>query len=613
MRRPKVTPGVVGAFMAVTVLAVLSALSPPRMLIFGVLAVGPALAAATASPPLVLVIGAYAGAAALAISTWQGMFGSPDQILRLLTVAVVTAIGWLIARHLRALLTARSAATGEREMLGALVEQSADAIIVTDLAGTVRIWNAGAEKMYGYQASEVIGHRFTKILPAERLPVFEHAQAILATGEHLRLDESRRFRKDGSEIVVSVTVAPIRDDSGRVVATAATERDITTQKRLEAEEKLAMERSARAKRMESLGQLAGGVAHDFNNLLAIILNYADFLTDEVTAKGDKDLARIRNAAERARDLTGQLLLFAKREPTQVETVDLNEVVGCSGELLRRSIAANIQLVCRRQPEPLPVRANRGHLDQILLNLIVNARDAMPDGGVVVMETDQPSGGNARLTVSDTGCGMTAEVRDRLFEPFFTTKPADQGTGLGLATVYGIVTDAGGQISVDSSPGVGTTFQILLPLAPEPADRVPDVDDSPANGHGEHVVVIDDEEHVRDLVVRILEQNGYRATVWLNGSPPGDEPDDVALLVTDIVLPGRSGPAIAERLRVRHPELPVLFMSGYGDDDLRRRYDLDSARIVQKPFTAVELLAAVGDALSGETLDQQSRDSSSRVA
>ncbi|GGN09672.1 hypothetical protein GCM10010109_19100 [Actinoplanes campanulatus] len=596
-----------------TVLAVLSALSPPRMLTFGMLAVGPALAAATASPMLVLTIGAYAGAAALAISTWQGMLGSPDQILRLLLITVITLIGWLTARHLRTLLNARSAAAGDREMLGALVEQSADAIIVADLKGVVRIWNAGAEKMYGYRASDIIGRKFTRILPPDRLAVFEQVQIPLAAGEHLRFDETRRIRSDGSELLVSVTVAPIRDDSGRVVAAAATERDITARKRLEAEEKLAMERSARAKRMESLGQLAGGVAHDFNNLLAIILNYADFLTDEVTPEGSRDLARIRDAADRARELTGQLLLFAKREPTQVETVDLNEVVDCSGELLRRSIGANIQLVCRRRPEPLPVRANRGHLDQILLNLIVNARDAMPDGGVVVMETDQPPGGNARLTVSDTGCGMTAEVRDRLFEPFFTTKPADRGTGLGLATVYGIVTDAGGQISVDSSPGIGTTFQILLPLAAEPADQVPDADHSPAPGNGEHVVVIDDEEHVRDLVVRILEQNGYRATVWLDGSPPGDEPDDVALLVTDIMLRGRSGPAIAERLRIRHPELPVLFMSGYSDDDLRHRYDLHSARIVQKPFTAVELLAAVGDALSGEALDQRSRDSSSRAA
>ncbi|MEV0895307.1 PAS domain S-box protein [Actinoplanes sp. NPDC049802] len=594
MKPPKAVPGVGVAFVAVTVLAVLSAASPPRMLTFGMLALGPALAAATANPRGVLAVGAYAWAAAFAISSSQGLLGSTDQILRLLVMTAITVIGWVIARRLRSLLRIRSAATREREMLAAIVEQSSDAIIVTDLDGTVTIWNAGAENLYGYRASEVTGRRFTRILPPDRRAAFEQSLAALSAGGHLRLDEARRVRRDGTEVTVSVTVAPIRDDTGRVVAAAATERDVTAAKRLEAEERLALERSARAARMESLGQLAGGVAHDFNNLLAIILNYADFLTDEVTPEGRKDLARIRNAADRARDLTGQLLLFAKREPTQVETVDLNEVVDCSSELLRRSIGANIRILCRKHPLPLPVRVNRGHLDQIMINLIVNARDAMADGGVVVVETGRVDSGDARLTVSDTGCGMTAEVRDRLFEPFFTTKPVDQGTGLGLATVYGIVEDAGGRISVDSSPGVGTTFQILLPPAGEPANRAVRPDDGPAApGHGEHVAVIEDEEYVRDLVVRILQENGYRTTVWHDATEPGD----VVLLVTDIVLRDRSGPAIADQLRARHPHLRVLFISGYSEDDLRRRYDLGPARIVQKPFTAVELLAAVGEALA----------------
>jgi two-component system cell cycle sensor histidine kinase/response regulator CckA len=220
--------------------------------------------------------------------------------------------------------------------------------------------------------------------------------------------------------------------------------------------------------MESLGQLAGGVAHDFNNLLAIIVNYADLMADEVTPAGARDLARIRDAADRAGALTSQLLLFAKREPTQVETVELNAVVTDAQELLSRSIGGRIRLTCRTHPDPITVRANRGRLDQILMNLVINARDAMPDGGDVVIttgRTETPSGACAELTVSDTGTGMTAEVRERLFEPFFTTKPVDRGTGLGLSTVYGIVTDAGGHIRVDSAPGAGTTFVILLPLVP----------------------------------------------------------------------------------------------------------------------------------------------------
>ncbi|MEU4163699.1 ATP-binding protein [Actinoplanes sp. NPDC026670] len=527
-------------------------------------------------------------------------------------LAVVTAagaglLGWLTGRYLRG--PARTY-TQEREMLAAVADQSADAIIACTLDGTLTVWNSGAEAMYGWLAEEVLGTPFRGILPPGAGPALDQALAVLAAGGQIRLEESRRVRRDGSTLLVSVTVSPIRNEQGIVVAAAATERDITEKRRFEAEEKLAMERSVRAARLESLGQLAGGVAHDFNNLLAIILNYADFLADEVTGDGAADLSRIRDAADRARSLTGQLLLFAKREPTQVDVVDLNEVVTGSGELLGRTIGADIRLVCRPCGETVPVHANRGRLDQILLNLVINARDAMPDGGVVVVETDLieirggsgvplPQGRYARLTVSDTGTGMTAEVRDRLFEPFFTTKPADRGTGLGLSTVYGIVGDAGGHIGVDSAPGVGTTFRILLPHA---AGRAGQADGPPVqacpSGDGQRVLVIEDEDYVRDLVVRILQENGYRTTAISEDAVVTADLADVALLITDVVLPGRSGPAVAAQLRARCPALRVLFMSGYSDAELRRRYDIaPTTRIVQKPFTAVELLATVGEALA----------------
>ncbi|WP_433795856.1 ATP-binding protein [Actinoplanes sp. CA-252034] len=527
-------------------------------------------------------------------------------------IAVVTAagaglLGWLTGRYLHRPVRTY---TQEREMLAAVADQSADAIIACTLDGTLTVWNNGAESMYGWSAEEVLGTPFRGILPLGAGPALDRALAVLAMGGHIHLEETRRVRRDGSTMLVSVTVSPIRNEQGVVVAAAATERDITEKKRFEAEEKRTMERSVRAARLESLGQLAGGVAHDFNNLLAIILNYADFLADEVTGDGAADLARIRDAADRARALTGQLLLFAKREPTQVEVVDLNEVVNGSGELLARTIGADVQLVCRPCGTAVPVRANRGRLDQILLNLVINARDAMPDGGVVVVETDLirirrgsgvqlPEGRYARLTVSDTGTGMTAEVRDRLFEPFFTTKPADRGTGLGLSTVYGIVGDAGGHISVDSAPGVGTTFRILLPHAAARAgDDGPQPVQARPSGDGQRVLVIEDEDFVRDLVVRILQENGYRTTAISEDTVAGADLADVALLITDVVLPGRSGPAIAAQLTGRCPGLRVLFMSGYNDAELRRRYDIPaSTRIVQKPFTAVELLAGVGEALA----------------
>ncbi|MEV6302514.1 PAS domain S-box protein [Actinoplanes sp. NPDC051861] len=575
----------------VTVLALLSAAAPPRMLVFGMLALGPALAATSSNPSAVLLVGGYALATAFTISTWQGLLGTLDQFLRLVVVVTITVISWAVARHHRALARGQAGAAREREMLVAFAEQSADAIIVSRLDGVVTSWNGGAERLYGYTADEVIGSRFAKVIPPERRHALDQALAELADGRQIRLDETRRICRDGSERVVSVTVSPIRDELGNVVAAAATERDITDQK-------LAAERSARAARLESLGQLAGGVAHDFNNLLAIILNYADFLADEITPDGADDLARIRDAADRARSLTGQLLLFAKREPTEVEIVDLNDSITCSGELLSRSIGANIRMVCRTHSHPLPVRANRGRLDQILLNLVINARDAMPDGGVVVIETSR-AGAQARLTVSDTGTGMTPEVRDRLFEPFFTTKPADRGTGLGLATVYGIVGDAGGTIGVDSTLGIGTTFEILLPLVSEPATAPAEcLETGPAHGHGERIAVIEDEDYVRDLVIRILREHGYRTTALSEENLAASTLDDASLLITDIVLRGRPGPALADDLRDRHPGLRVLFMSGYSDAELRRRYDIgDATRIVQKPFTAVELLAAVDEALS----------------
>ncbi|GGN10399.1 histidine kinase [Actinoplanes campanulatus] len=587
------------AFVTVTVLAVVSALSPPHMLLFGMVAIGTAFAAASANPRGVLAVGCYAFAAAFAVSTWQGMLGTPDQILRLLLVAGIIPISWVIAANLRLLLRAAAEAASERGMLAAIVEQSTDAIIMLDLDGTVLKWNAGAERLYGYRAVEMVGERFTRMVPAERLPHYERSLAELNAGEHVIQDEARRIRRDGTEFLVSVAAAPIRDESGEVIASATTERDITAKKRREAEERQALERTVQAARMESLGQLAGGVAHDFNNLLAIILNYADFLTEEVTADGRRDLDRIRDAADRARSLTSQLLLFAKQEPTQVENVDLNEVVVSSSELLSRSIGTNIRLVCRTHDQPLPVRANRGRLDQILLNLVINARDAMPDGGMIVVGTDQTPDGGARLSVTDTGCGMTAEVRDRLFEPFFTTKPADQGTGLGLATVYGIVEDAGGRIGVESSPGAGTTFTIELPRADGRALEAAGTSAAgPSPGHGEHVVVLEDEDFVRDAVVRILRENGFRTTVLHEQDPIAAVLDDADLLIADIALRHSSGPEVAARLRRHHPGLRVLFMSGYSERDLRYRYHLDdSARIMPKPFTAVELLAAVGDTLA----------------
>jgi two-component system cell cycle sensor histidine kinase/response regulator CckA len=499
-------------------------------------------------------------------------------------------ISWTLARR-RRLPRAGAGTTREREMLAAIVEQSSDAVIASTLDGVVTAWNGGAERIYGYPADEAIGASVTDLLPDGSGAGLVAALTRIANGEQIRMEETKRVRRDGTPFVVSVIVSPIRDESGIVVAAAATERDITEAKQVQ-------ERSARAARLESLGQLAGGVAHDFNNLLAIIMNYADFLAEEVRGEAADDLSRIREAADRAKSLTSQLLLFAKREPSRVEVVDLNEVVTGAEELLSRTIGENIRLVCKVGEDAVPVRANRGRLDQILLNLVINARDAMPAGGVVIAESEI-SGGRARLTVTDTGTGMTPEVRDRLFEPFFTTKPAEQGTGLGLATVYGIVGDAGGHITVDSTLGIGSTFRIDLPLeAGADCDDAADPEAPPRRGRGERVLVVEDEEYVRDLVVRVLENSGYRAAVVGEDTLATADLTGVALLVTDVVLREEPGPAVAARLRRRQPGLAVLYMSGYSDGHLRTVYGLGAGTcVLHKPFTATELLAGVGNALS----------------
>ncbi|WP_412745674.1 ATP-binding protein [Krasilnikovia sp. MM14-A1004] len=526
---------------------------------------------------------------------------------RAMTIMIVVGVACVLLAVLLAIRVTRAVADAARHKatLAAIVEQSADATIAVTLDGTITTWNSGAERIYGYAADEVVGRSAATLLdPAQqaRLPV---TLAGLAQGHQLQVDESPRRRKDGTEIVVSTALWPLRDENGRLIGGAATERDITARKRREAQEKRAGERAAEAARLESLGQLAGGVAHDFNNLLAVILNCAEFMADEPGEQMGQDLARIRHAAERGRALTSQLMLFARREPNRVETVDLNAVVVAAADLLERTIGANITLRCTTGPGVLPVSAQRSRLDQILLNLVINARDAMPHGGVITIETDVadlpegsaqplPPGRYAHLTVRDDGSGMSAEVKDRIFEPFFTTKAAHRGTGLGLATVYGIVSEAGGSITVDSAPGAGTTFRILLPVAGQPACAGTGAAPAPSSGRGERILVVEDEDAVRDVVVRILHRSGYRTIAVRDAESALRAPfDDVALLITDMVLPDRPGRAVADMLRTREPGLPVLFMTGHGEAGHRTS---GTARVLYKPFTADELLVEVGAAI-----------------
>jgi signal transduction histidine kinase/CheY-like chemotaxis protein len=386
-------------------------------------------------------------------------------------------------------------------------------------------------------------------------------------------------------------------------------RDITDSRRLE-------EQFFQAQKLESVGRLAGGVAHDFNNLLIGVLGYADFLEEGIREGKPslEDLAEIRKAGERARDLTRQLLAVARRQVIRPQVIDVNALVRDSEKLLQRVMGEDVAIDVRLAEELRPVKADPGQLQQVILNLAVNARDAMPRGGRFRVETAdvevdggrappepgvQP-GGWVTLTVSDTGHGMSPETQTHLFEPFFTTKPAGQGTGLGLATVYGIVKQSGGHIGFRSQAGTGTTFRVWLPATaePVPAPRQPPerpgLQARPGTGT---ILVVEDATAVRDLVVRALRGAGYAVLEASNGRQAIEvaekAPGPIRLLLTDVVMPEMSGRAVAERLASWHPGLRVLYMSGYARDAIAQHGVLEpGTEFLAKPFTPAALLSRV---------------------
>jgi two-component system cell cycle sensor histidine kinase/response regulator CckA len=496
-----------------------------------------------------------------------------------------------------------------RRHFEAVVQSAPDAVMALGLDASVTAWNRGAELLFGYSADEMIGTHVWAIEGAEPGEIASLIERV-AGGETISNREAVRRHKSGVLVDVAVTYAPIRDEHDHVDAISAIARDIGDLKRAEQERARLADQVHQMQKLETVGQLAGGVAHDFNNLLAVIINYAEFAAGQLMDHPARDdILEIAAAAERAAELTQQLLLFSRHEMVCPDVVSINDVVNGMDNLLHRTIGEDIAVQTRLASDLPNVMADRGQLEQVLLNLVINARDAMPGGGKVVIATRAhhvaqgiratrvAAGSYARISVTDTGDGMSPEVAERAFEPFFTTKPKGVGTGLGLATIYGIVTAAGGSIEINSAPGKGTSITIDLPAAngalPEPVE-VPIVTATPT------VLVVEDEAAVGRVAVRVLAEAGYR-TLSADGPEHAIElasghagPIDVVL--TDVVMPSMSGPALAERLGRLRPDARIVFMSGH----IERSEKLSpGATFVRKPFHASDLITAVAAALANQ--------------
>jgi PAS domain S-box-containing protein len=495
----------------------------------------------------------------------------------------------------------------------AIVDTTNEWIWSADVHGTPLYNNPAVERILGYAPDDLPGRSYLELLDAEERPRFERMLEEFAATRTGWSDIVVRLRhRDGGWRTIESSGTPILDASGAVVGFHGVNRDITQRVTLE-------DQLRHAQKMEAVGRLAGGVAHDFNNLLNVIMGYAALLSRRVAAGADASrLAQIVKSAERAAGLTRQLLAFSRKQVLEPVVLDLNAVVGELGGMLRRLIGEDVELVLQPAAGLWPVKADPGQLEQVVMNLAVNARDAMPHGGALTITTANvevtpaearqqatvPAGRYVVLTVRDNGCGMDQETQSHIFEPFFSTKEKGKGTGLGLATVYGVVQQTGGSIHVESAPGRGAAFHIYLPpsegaLAPAPPALAPEL------RHGaETVLLVEDEDSLRELTAELLEGLGYRVLAAGNGadalrSAQGHR-GAIDLLLTDVVMPGISGREVAARLQQARPGVRVLFMSGYTDDAIAQHGVLEpGVRLLNKPFKMDQLAHAVAQALGRE--------------
>jgi two-component system cell cycle sensor histidine kinase/response regulator CckA len=489
----------------------------------------------------------------------------------------------------------------------AILDTAGEAIVCLDRHGIVRSFNRAAERMFGWTAGDIVGGHVDRLMPRpENTRRDDHLSPYLSVGGPVQRGARKvvGLRRDGTRFPLDLSVSQFDGDEGPQFAWVL--RDLSEQTRLQDELR-------QAQKMDAIGRLAGGVAHDFNNLLTVINGWCEALSSASADERKAAIDQITSAAAKAAHLTGQLLSFGRKSTPNPCVLDLNPVIDDVGRMLRRVIGEDIRLESALLDTPAFVRIDQGQLGQVLVNLALNARDAMPRGGCLRIETGRESldaraaaraavapGTYITLTVTDTGTGIPAEVMDHLFEPFFTTK-TDRGTGLGLATVHAIVQQAGGTIAAVNVPGGGARFTLRLPEAPagRPAADAPSAPTLDDRGN-ENVLVVEDEAQVRRITVSMLKARGYRvleAATCQEALNLATTEDAIDLLVSDVVMPELSGPELATRIRTVHPTIRVLLVSGYSVDAVAR-HGVDGAApaFLQKPFTGNQLARKVREVL-----------------
>ena len=501
-----------------------------------------------------------------------------------------------------------------------------DALLLIDQGSRVVFANAAAKRLFDRSESSLLGTQAAELVAEQDADLFAELQAkalkapaVGPTGHRAELEIRR---PGGSTAPVELELGKAGGSSGEPLVICSF-RDVAG--RLAARERQAhLETSLnRSRRLEAVGRVAGGVAHDFNNQLAVILNYATFVAEELPPGSPmlEDLAEVRRAAERGASLTRQLLIFSGRDVTNPEIVDLNATVRRLEKMLRRTVGSHIELQIALAPDLCVVEIDPAEIEQAVLNLVLNARDAMPGGGVLMIESENTEldeiytgavpgmdpGAYVRVTVADTGPGIAPADIEHIFEPFYTTKPPAEGTGLGLAAVHGIVGAGGGHIGVYSEPGMGTTFKIHLPIAAGVAVEPTRFEIGEQTWSTGTVLVVEDEPSVREMASRILERAGNAVLSAADGPSALEilaaRGDDVDLVLADVVMPMMLGPELAERIARDRPDLPVVFMSGYTHQKIAAQALLSGdVVLIEKPFTAARLVNAVGAALAAASAE-----------